>query len=200
MPMGPKERQQLMVLLIILAVGAAGGFWYFLWSPKQVEAAALEKTADSLQGVIRAARQDLRAGTIEQIRHRIADYESGLQVMRELVPAQSEIPTLLDDIASRASLRGVHIGQFSPGATEPGQPFDTQRYQLSVYGHFDQIGEFLADVASLPRIMVPYDVTLGAAQPNNQQAYNDTTGALLEVRFSLRTFVKSQTGGASEGM
>ena len=39
--------------------------------------------------------------------------------------------------------------------------------QLAVVGRYDQIGEFLADIASLRRIIVPYDVSLaiGAARP-----------------------------------
>ena len=119
--------------------------------------------------------------------------------MRQLVPAQNEIPTLLDDIASRASLRGVHMGNFDLQGSEPGPVFDMQRYRLTVFGHYDEVSEFLADVASLPRIMVPYAVAISPAQQTAQQAYADTSGALLEVKFQLRTFVKSHAGGAGEG-
>ena len=47
---------------------------------------------------------------------------------------------------------------------EPGPaPFDTYKYNMSVIGHYDQIGEFLADVASLQRIIVPYDLSVAPA-------------------------------------
>jgi Tfp pilus assembly protein PilO len=74
---------------------------------------------------------------------------------------------------------------------EVGQPFDTYRYRLEIYGHYDQIGEFLADVASLPRIIVAQELTLKAALPNTERLLADTTGGLLEVDLSLRTYVKS---------
>jgi Tfp pilus assembly protein PilO len=80
-----------------------------------------------------------------------------------------------------------------------GSPFSSQRYRFTVFGHFDQVGEFLADVASLQRIMVPYSLDIGPAAVPAQQAYADTSGALLEVQFQLRTFVK-QAGGDTLGV
>src|SRR5262245_29646396 len=119
--------------------------------------------------------------------------------MRRLVPEGSEVPNLIDDVSSRAKLRGVAIGQLTPLAVEQGSPFQTHRYRFAVLGHYDQIGEFLSDVASLPRIMVPHDVTIQPASQTSQKAFSDTTGALLEANFQLRTFVKAaqkdSTGG-----
>ena len=63
-------------------------------------------------------------------------------------------------------------------------------------GHYDQIGAFLADVASLQRIIVPVDVSLLAAPAPASKALGDSTGALLEAKFQIRTYVKS---AATEG-
>jgi len=62
-----------------------------------------------------------------------------------------------------------------------------------VYGHYDQLGEYLADVASLPRIVVPQDVTLSSAPPATAKLLGDTAGALLLAEFTIRTFVKSSS-------
>jgi Tfp pilus assembly protein PilO len=70
-------------------------------------------------------------------------------------------------------------------------PFDTYRYTISVVGHYDQIGEFLTDVAGLKRIIVPLDVSLVAANPTNARALGDTTRSMLEAKFVVKTFVKS---------
>jgi type IV pilus assembly protein PilO len=111
--------------------------------------------------------------------------------MRRLVPERNEVPTLIDDISTKAKVRGVTLGKIQPLSPDPGQPFDTYRYRLEVYGHYDQIGEYLADIASLPRIVVPQEVTLTAATPQAQKLLADTAGALLLAEFSIRTFVKS---------
>ena len=80
--------------------------------------------------------------------------------MRRLVPERNEVPNLLDDISSRAPIRGVSSARVSPLPAEAGPaPFETQKYQISVLGHYDQIGEFLADIASLQRIIVRSNVS-----------------------------------------
>jgi Tfp pilus assembly protein PilO len=67
---------------------------------------------------------------------------------------------------------------------------------MSVIGRYDAIGQFLADVASLQRIIVPYDLSVTAAQSSAARVLGDSTDALLEARFQVRTYVKSP---ASEG-
>src|SRR5258708_16162301 len=62
---------------------------------------------------------------------------------------------------------------------------------MAVVGHYDQIGECLSDVASLPRIVVPQDLLLKPATSQTQKYLSDTLGALLEAQFVIRTFVKS---------
>src|SRR3989442_11241883 len=111
--------------------------------------------------------------------------------MRRLVPERNEVPTLIDDMSTKAKVRGITIGKIQPLPPEPGSPFDTYRYRLEIFGHYDQIGEYLADIASLPRIVVPQDIILSSATPAVQKLLADTAGALLLAEFSIRTFVKS---------
>ncbi len=198
MALTEKQRQQTLVFVIIVA-GAVLGLYLYMFRPGQVEQAdGLRTEMDSLTRLVAAAKQDLAQGTIEGLRQRIADYEASVGLMRQLVPAETEVPTLLDDIASRALLRGVLIKSYDPQTPEPGPVYHTYRYRFSVLGHYDEIGEFLADVASLPRIIVPYGVLLAPAQPQDAATRGDTTGALLEAQFQLRTFVKP-LGGAGGG-
>ena len=68
MAMDPKQRQQLMALLIIVALAAAGLFWYMWWQPKSLTVADLHTETDSLQAVIDSAKRELQAGSMEQLR------------------------------------------------------------------------------------------------------------------------------------
>ena len=65
------------------------------------------------------------------------------------------------------------------------------RYEFVVVGHYHQVAEFLTDIASLRRIMVPGDVKLVAASQAQARAFGDTT-AMLEAHFTVRTYVKSK--------
>jgi type IV pilus assembly protein PilO len=187
------QRSQIMMLLVLVA--AAGGyfFWTKVQGPQSERLSAAHAEADSLQKIVEAAKVDLASGTVEDLRRKVEEYQGSLELMRRLVPDRNEVPTLIDDISTRAKVRGITLGKIQPLAPEIGSPFDTYRYRLEVYGHYDQVGEYLADVASLPRIVVPQEVTLSMATPAVQKLLGDTAGALLLAEFTIRTFVKSSS-------
>jgi type IV pilus assembly protein PilO len=188
----PQDRQSQVMLLIIMLMGGLGwAFWTYWEQPtsQQIEATRVE--IDSLQRIIDRAKADLASGTVEDLRRKVEQYTALLSVMRQLVPEKNEVPALIDDISTKAKLRGVTIGRMEPLAVEAGAPFDTYKYRLEIIGHYDQLGEFLSDIASLRRIIVPQDVILKPAQAQAQRFLADTLGALLEAQFAIRTFVKS---------
>jgi type IV pilus assembly protein PilO len=155
---------------------------------------AMRDTIAQLQASTDSAKRELARGTVEDLRKRLDTYRGSLALLRRLVPERNEVPNLLDDISSRGRIRGVTLSQVVPMPVEAGPvPFDTYKYNMSVIGRYDQIGQFLADVASLQRIIVPYDLSLDQANVTAAKALGDTTGALLEAKFQVRTFVKSPT-------
>src|SRR2546427_5083731 len=185
------QRSQIMLLLVLVA--AAGGYFFGrkVHEPQSAKIDAAHAEIDSLQAIVDRTKRDLASGTVEDLRRKVDEYRANLQLMRRLVPEHNEVPKLMDDISTRAKVRGLTLGKFQPVPAEVGHPFDTYRYRLQVYGHYDQIGEFLADVAGLPRIIVSQEVTLSSASPGVQKLLGDTAGALLLAAFSIRTFVKS---------
>lgn len=201
MAVSGKERKQILALLIVVAAGGGYLFWTE-WRASMVEQGnAWRQEIDSLRAQVDSARQDLREGTVEQLRRRVEGFERSLGVMRQLVPAGNEVPNLIDDISTRAQLRAVEITEISPLSREFVAPFEVYRYRLSVVGSYDALGEFLADIASLPRIMVPLDLALQIAPPAVASA-DDEGETPLVASFQLRTYVKpgaSETGGEGVG-
>ncbi|MFL5495047.1 MAG: type 4a pilus biogenesis protein PilO [Gemmatimonadales bacterium] len=159
---------------------------------RQERVAAMRDTIAQLSAATDSAKKELARGTVEDLRKRLETYRGSLSLLRRLVPERNEVPNLLDDISSRGKIRGVTLSQVVPMPVEAGPvPFNTYKYNMSVIGHYDQIGEFLADVASLQRIIVPYDLSVSAANANAAKALGDTSGSLLEAKFQIRTYVKS---------
>jgi len=154
--------------------------------------AARQKTIDSLLILTDSAKKILAQGSVEDLRRRLEGYRSSLALMRRLVPDRNEVANLMDEISTRAKIRGVLVAQFAPLAPEPGPvPFETLKYQYSVVGRYDQLGEFLSDVASLQRIITPVDLNLNALDLGRAKVLGDSTGALLEAKFQIRTFIKT---------
>ena len=173
---------------VIESVGMSG------LAAREERVVAVRDTIAQLQASTDSAKRELARGTVEDLRKRLDTYRGSLALLRRLVPERNEVPNLLDDISSRSRIRGVTLSQVVPMPVQAGPaPFDTYKYNMSVIGRYDQIGQFLADVASLQRIIVPYDLTLDQANTTAAKALGDTTGALLEAKFQVRTFVKSPT-------
>jgi len=180
------------MLLITLLAGLGGyGFWHYYYEPTSAQIASAKAEIDSLRIVVEKAKRDLAQGTVEDLRRKVDTYRANLGLMRRLVPEQNEVPALIDDISTKAKVRGVTIGKIDPMPVQSGPPFDTYGYRLQILGHYDQLGEYLSDVASLPRIVVPQDVVLKPASSAAQRLLGDTVGALLEANLAIRTFVKS---------
>jgi Tfp pilus assembly protein PilO len=210
MAFGLPQDQRSQVLLLLIVACIAGGYFFYdkVQSPLSAQLTLSQKQIDSLTTVLNKAKADLASGSVESLRRQVETYRATLGLMRQLVPEQSEVTTLLDDISRRAKIRGITLGKFQPLSVTPGpalplprEPgdtgqktpqaaFDIYRYRLGVYGHYDDVGEFLTDVASLPRIMVPQGLELKPASLQAQKLLGDTLGALLEADFDLRTYVK----------
>jgi type IV pilus assembly protein PilO len=173
---------------VINAVGMTG------LVAREERVTAVKDTIAQLQAATDSAKRELARGTVEDLRKRLETYRGSLALLRRLVPERNEVPNLLDDISSRGKIRGVTLSQVVPLPVEAGPvPFDTYKYNMSAIGRYDQLGQFLADVASLQRIIVPYDLVLAPANITSAKALGDTSGSLLEAKFQVRTFVKSST-------
>jgi Tfp pilus assembly protein PilO len=205
----PQERQvPLLLMLLAIVVGYLGytgtvldqlGLRGVQQTKDSIQ--ARQKTLDSIVTLTDSAKKLLAAGTVDDLRRKLDGYRTSLELMRRLVPDRNEVANLMDEISTRAKIRGVQVSQFQPLPHEPGPaPFETYKYQYSVIGRYDQLGEFLSDVASLQRIIVPSDLTLGTADMARAKALGDSSGALLEARFQIRTFVKTTSSeGQSSG-
>jgi type IV pilus assembly protein PilO len=180
---------------VIQMVGISG------LATRKAHVTAIRDTIVTLEAATDSAKKELARGTVADVRKRLESYRGSLSLLRRLVPERNEVPNLLDDISTRSKIRGVTLSQVVPQPVEQGPaPFDTYKYNMSVIGRYDQIGQFMADVASLQRIIVPYDLTIAVANSQAAKVLGDTTGALLEAKFQIRTYVKSPNSeGESSG-
>jgi type IV pilus assembly protein PilO len=199
MELSGQKTTPLLALLLALMVG------YIAYSGAVIQAIGMKGLAGTRQRIVAmrdsitmfeaatdSAKKELAKGTVADVRKRLETYRASLVLLRRLVPERNEVPNLLDDISTRSKIRGVTLSQVVPEPVEPGPaPFNTYKYNMSVIGKYDQIGQFLADVASLQRIIVPYDLSVSAANSSAAKVLGDSTDALLEAKFQIRTYVKS---------
>jgi type IV pilus assembly protein PilO len=201
------DKRSTSILLIFLALGAGYIGYEGLEMAKigglksqKARIGAIQDTVKKLEAQTDSAKRELARGTVEDLRQKLEGYRASLSLLRRLVPERNEVPNLLDDISTRAKIRGVSLSEVAPLPELAGPaPFTTHKYNMKVLGHYDQIGEFLADVASLQRVIVPAEMVVAPAPAAAAKALGDSSGAMLEAKFQIRTYVKSAAEGEASG-
>ncbi len=187
MAVGPQtQRDQLMVAIAFLAVVGAGAYWYFVYDPKTADVTKLATHVDSLDAANQRAKAQLAKGSITSIKAEAAAYRENLDVMRTLVPAQNEVPSLLEQVSTATRRVKLDIGSVDPEPLIEGEMFDTYRYKLRVTGTFYEIGAVLTNIGSLNRIVAPINLQLD--QPSGNVKVVPGTQPLTAT-FEIQTYV-----------
>jgi type IV pilus assembly protein PilO len=187
------QRDQVMVLLVIVAVALIGLYYAYVFTPKADVLAGLQAHVDSLDVNNQRAKAELAKGNVDQLRAEAAKLQDNLEVMRQLVPTSNEVPALLEQVSTAARRVGLDLATVKPQPVVEGEQFDTYRYQVAVIGDYHALGEFLANVGSLTRIVAPVNLALsplgnGAAVDQRKKALKNNN-SVLDSRFELQTYV-----------
>jgi type IV pilus assembly protein PilO len=187
------QRDQVMVLLVIVAVALIGLYYAYVYTPKADVLAGLQAHVDSLDVGNQRAKAELAKGNVDQLRAEAAKLQDNLEVMRQLVPTSNEVPALLEQVSTAARRVGLDLATVKPQPVVEGEQFDTYRYQVAVIGDYHALGEFLANVGSLTRIVAPVNLALsplgnGAAVDQRKKALKNNN-SVLDSRFELQTYV-----------
>ncbi|UCC73389.1 MAG: type 4a pilus biogenesis protein PilO [Gemmatimonadota bacterium] len=191
LPADPKGRMQALVL--IMALVAAG--WYvakmYVLDPRQTEINVIRGQLENLETQNRRSRA--LAARRDDLNARMDLQERQLRIFEEFIPESEEVPELLDAISHEAQLTGVEMSRLRPSASESGEFYTKQTWELAVLGEYHDLGRYLTRIASLPRIIKPTGVTIALAP--RSRATRDMQ-APLEISLRIETFVLGAMRGA----
>jgi type IV pilus assembly protein PilO len=181
------QRDQIMVVICLVALGMVYVYRTYLWTPKDTELTALETRVETLKKDNETARREIARGTASKLRQEAEVYGRALAVMRQLVPIANEVPTLLDQISTAARRSGLDFGAVEPLGVIGGDVFETHRYRLGVTGPYHRIAQFLNNVGSLTRIVAPMNLAL---RPSGRTTIRvRPREQLLDASFEIQTYV-----------
>jgi len=187
LPQNPRDQKMFMVIL--MAIGLAAVYQQLVWTPKNVELTHLEARLDTLDSANAVAKRDVAKGTASKMKTEAAAYSRELDELRRLVPTQNEVPALLESVSSAARAAGLDLSDVQPDGVINGDQFDTYKYKLGVTGSYHQVGEFLANVGSLSRIMAPINLSLVTTTSRSGERKPKKDEQLLDARFDVETYV-----------
>jgi len=183
------QRDQMMLVVVVLSLGLAGAYYQYLWSPKNDELTTLRARVDTLVAQNEIAQRTVASGTAAKLRAEAEEYGRMLGVMRQLVPVANEVPTLLDQVSTAARQAGLDIGDVTPLGVIGGDVFDTYRYKMAVTGSYHRIGSFLSNVGSLTRIVAPMNLSLLPTARQTTTVRLRPGEALIDASFEIQTYV-----------
>jgi type IV pilus assembly protein PilO len=185
------QRDQMMLLVSMVAFALVFLHWHFVYSPKSAEVVTLTARVDTLEARNRVAKAEMAKGSADKLRAEAEQFQRDLDIMRQLVPTGNEVPSLLEQVSTAARRVGLDLSNVEPQPVIEGEQFDTYRYKIALTGGYHAVAEFLTNVGSLTRIVAPVNVTLAPKGGAAAQARAGGTPAnpAVDSKFEIQTYV-----------
>ncbi len=196
MPLLPSDQKsQAKIAVGVVALAAAAYYYMYPYAAAAERIAGQEARAERLEAANAKARREAARGVNpDSLRREAARSRATLDVLRRLVPAEHEVPGLLEQVSTAARRAGLDIGGVAPEPVLAGQHFDTYRYKVTVAGGYHALAQFLGNVGSLPRIMAPVTFQLVPRPTNGNAAAAGAAvragrGQPLQAALTVQTYV-----------
>lgn len=108
-------------------------------------------------------------------REQIEEIKETFGVMLKQLPNKTEVPELLIDITQAGLGRGLDFQLFKPQNRRVADFYAELPISLKVTGTYHQLGNFVSDLAALPRIVTIGDLVLSPIKGSQKLAMSATT-------------------------
>lgn len=181
LPKDPAQQKRLLIGLLPLVLAFV--YYQFMHKERALEIVGHETHLEQLERTNATARAIAEQGGPE-LERRLAAYEQHMVRLEELIPRREQVPELLNDMGRRAQLSNVELTRMKPEGEEASPYYTRQSYELGVKGTYHNVGRFLSEVGSLPRIVTPTEFRAIAT------GFTDKQGApLLNANFRIITYI-----------
>ncbi len=151
-------------LLAFLGVGMLG-YLFFLapfvpanFSARARRLAELELRYEKLGADLTKARQAV--ASLDRLEGESRKLHERWEVVREQLPDQRELASLLRRITLSGSQAGVHFQLFRPDPAVSSQYYTDNPVKITVVGGYHQVGTFLSEIANLGRLVNSHSLEL----------------------------------------
>lgn len=178
------------VLICIVILGA--GYWFII-KDQLAELEKVERAEVALKQEFEGKKA--LAVNLEAYKQQMVEMQERFGVMLRQLPNRTEVPELLIDITQTGLGRGLQFDLFQPRNKRVADFYAELPVNIRVRGTYHQLGEFVSDVAALPRIVTIDDLVLSPSGGDilTMSAVAKTYHYLDEEQVAERQAAKSKT-------
>ena len=156
-PLVPK----LVALTLILVIAVTLG-WWLDWKNSflQLEQAQQEEVKLKEEWV----GKKKQAVNLDEYRKQLAEMDRQFGALLKQLPNKSEMESLIIDVNQAGRGRGLQFELWKPGQESVKDFYAELPISISITGSYHALGQFVSDVAKLPRIVTLRDVAVAPAK------------------------------------
>lgn len=167
------------IITVLCLCTLAVGYWFD--TKNQIEMLnKVRSEEDSLKQSFEAKQR--RAVNLEPLKQQLAEMKATFGGMLRLLPNRTEIEALLVDISQAGLASGLEFELFKPEAEVLADFYAIQPIRIRVLGDYHQFGEFVGNVANLPRIVTQHDISIQSVNTRGQKTN------LLSMELVAKTY------------
>jgi type IV pilus assembly protein PilO len=104
-----------------------------------------------------------KAASLDAYKQQLKDIEERFGTMLQQLPNKTEIPELLIDVSQAGLASGLEFNLFQPSNEKNKGFYREKPINIVVIGSYHEFGEFVSNLAALPRIVTIHNVSLTGA-------------------------------------
>ncbi|MBI3285341.1 MAG: type 4a pilus biogenesis protein PilO [Burkholderiales bacterium] len=156
-PLAPRMASALGVLIVVLFFG-----WFFYWDGQLEEIDQGRQEEVKLKDEYRKKMQQaINLDALKEQRKLVQQY---VATMEKQLPSKAEMDALLSDINQAGLGRGLQFDLFKPGQAVVKDYYAELPIDIKLTGSYHDLGEFVADIAKLPRIVTLNNLAISSGK------------------------------------
>ncbi len=152
----PTMLKVIVIIAVCIGVLFAG---YYLNTADQMERLKVEqKKEQELRDKFKIKQN--KAVNLPLYKEQMKEMEESFGAMLRQLPSKTEVAELLVDVSQKGLANGLEFDLFKPKDEVPAEFYAELPIQIKVKGDYHEFGQFISDVAALPRIVTIQDISI----------------------------------------
>ena len=168
------------VFLVIFVSVVFGGYWFLIKDQYITLDKAVAEETDLKQ---KYENRAFKVANLDAYRLQMQDMEKSFGVLLKQLPADTEVPGLLEDITNTGLGSGLDIKSIKLKPEASKEFYVELPMEIEVMGTYHDIASFVSGVASLPRIVTLHNFTISPVTKKK-----DGQSGLLKMSVSAKTY------------